>query len=32
VEAGFVTEPEDYWYSSAKDYAGQKGFLDLIFI
>jgi len=32
VEAGFVSEPEDYWYSSAKDYAGQKGFLDLIFI
>jgi len=32
VEAGLVTEPEDYWYSSAKDYAEQKGFLELIFI
>jgi REP element-mobilizing transposase RayT len=25
VSAGFVDEPEDYIYSSARDYAGQKG-------
>jgi hypothetical protein len=25
VEEGFVTRPEDYYYSSARDYAGMKG-------
>ncbi|KAA5549259.1 REP-associated tyrosine transposase [Adhaeribacter rhizoryzae] len=29
VEAGFVREPEDYPYSSAADYAGQKGLVNL---
>jgi len=29
VEAGFVREPEDYPYSSATDYAGHKGMVNL---
>lgn len=29
VEAEVVDEPEYYWYSSARDYAGQKGLLVL---
>lgn len=29
VRAGFVERPEDYIYSSAKDYMGMKGLLDL---
>ena len=29
VEAGFVFKPEDYIYSSAYDYAGGKGMLDV---
>jgi putative transposase len=32
VEAGFVDEPEDYLYSSARDYAGIKGLIDISFI
>jgi len=32
VEAGFVCEPEDYWYSSARDYAGKKGLLEIEFL
>ena len=28
VEAGFVSRPEDYLYSSARDYAGEKGLLE----
>jgi hypothetical protein len=28
VEAGLVFRPEDYIYSSAIDYAGEKGLLD----
>jgi hypothetical protein len=28
VEEGFVFRPEYYKYSSASDYAGQKGLLD----
>ena len=28
VEAGLVYKPEDYVYSSAKDYAGEKGILE----
>ncbi len=27
VEEGFVHRPEDYLYSSAKDYVGEKGYL-----
>jgi len=29
VKAGFVTQPEDWQYSSARQYAGRQGFLDL---
>jgi putative transposase len=29
VEAGWVDEPEHYLYSSARDYAGIKGLLDI---
>ena len=29
VEAEFVDEPEYYWYSSARDYAEQKGLLEI---
>lgn len=29
VKAGFVTRPEDWFYSSAKRYAGMDGILDL---
>ena len=29
VKAGFVAEPQDYLYSSARDYAGMKGLLDI---
>jgi putative transposase len=32
VEAGIVDEPEQYVFSSARDYAGQKGMLDVEFI
>ena len=32
VEAGLVEEAEYYLYSSAKDYAGKKGLLDVIFL
>lgn len=32
VEAGFVSEPEHWRYSSAIDYAGGKGLLDILFI
>jgi len=32
VEAGFVEEPWDYWYSSARDYAGKKGLIRMDFI
>ena len=28
VEAGLVFNPEDYVYSGARDYSGEKGFLD----
>ena len=28
VEEGIVFRPEDYKYSSASDYAGEKGLLD----
>lgn len=29
VEAEIVDEPEYYWYSSARNYAGEKGLLDV---
>ena len=32
VKAGIVEEPEHYLYSSARDYAGMKGLLDIDFI
>ncbi|WP_317175529.1 hypothetical protein [Pontibacter beigongshangensis] len=32
VEAGFVEEPWEYLYSSARDYAGQKGLLDVMLV
>ncbi len=32
VEAGIVTRPEDYLYSSAGDYAGEKGMVNVILI
>ena len=32
VEAGLVERPEDYLYSSARDYAGIKGLLDIEFL
>jgi hypothetical protein len=31
-EEGFVFRPEDYLYSSATDYAGQKGLLDNVIV
>lgn len=32
VEAGWVDQAEDYLYSSARDYAGLKGLLPILFI
>lgn len=32
VKAGWVDEPEHYLYSSARDYAGGKGLIDVILI
>jgi putative transposase len=32
VEAGFVSSPEDYLYSSARDYCGEKGLLELVLV
>jgi hypothetical protein len=32
VEAGFVEKPEDYLYSSAKDYYGLQGLLDILLV
>jgi putative transposase len=32
VSAGFVEDPEDYLYSSARNYSGRKGMLDIIMI
>jgi REP element-mobilizing transposase RayT len=32
VEEGLVYHPEDYVYSSAKDYSGQKGVLDNVIV
>lgn len=32
VKAGFVEEPEQWYYSSARDYAGQQGRLKVVLI
>jgi putative transposase len=32
VEAGFVEKPEDWLWSSARDYVGSKGLLDILYI
>ncbi len=32
VKAGIVTEPEHYLYSSAADYTGERGMIDINFI
>ncbi|TPE44662.1 REP-associated tyrosine transposase [Pontibacter mangrovi] len=32
VKAGFVEEPEHWYYSSARDYAGEKGRLEVVLI
>ncbi|MBC6111948.1 transposase [Pedobacter fastidiosus] len=32
VVSGFVSKAEDYLYSSARDYCGEKGLLDIILI
>ena len=31
VKAEIVSKPEDYTYSSAVDYSGKKGLLDIMF-
>jgi hypothetical protein len=30
--AGFVEQPEDYLYSSARDYYGIKGLIDILLV
>ena len=32
VKEGIVDKPEDYLYSSARDYAGTKGLLEIEFM
>jgi hypothetical protein len=32
VVSGFVSKPEDYLYSSARNYTGEKGLLEIILI
>ena len=32
VEAGFVDQPREWLYSSARDYGGEKGLIDLMFL
>lgn len=32
VKAGFVEKPEDYLYSSARDYHGMKGLIEISFL
>lgn len=32
VEAGFVVSPEEYLYSSARNYAGIKGLIEVMYI
>jgi hypothetical protein len=32
VEEGLVFKPEDYVYSSARDYSGERGLLDNVIV
>ena len=32
VQAGFVSSPIDWIYSSARDYAGEKGLIEIILL
>ncbi|MBS1680509.1 MAG: hypothetical protein JST48_02245 [Bacteroidetes bacterium] len=32
IEAGFVEREEDYWYSSARDFYGRKGLIELSYV
>ena len=32
VKAGFVSKPEDWLYSSARDYCGQQGMIDVVLV
>lgn len=32
VESGFVSSPEEYLYSSARDYCGEKGLLEVVLV
>jgi REP-associated tyrosine transposase len=32
IEAGIVENPEEYIYSSVKDYSGRKGLLKIVFM
>lgn len=32
VEGGFVENEEDYWYSSARDFYGKKGLIELSYV
>jgi REP-associated tyrosine transposase len=32
IEASNVENPEDYFYSSAKDFTGRKGLLEIVYI
>lgn len=32
VVSGFVDNPDDWLFSSARDYAGRKGLLEMYFI
>jgi len=32
VEAGFVSSPTDWIFSGARDYAGEKGLIDIILL
>ena len=32
VKEGIVSDPEDYLYSSARDYAGRRGLLEIEFL
>ena len=32
IEAGFVANPEDYLYSSARDYYGMRGLVDILLV
>jgi len=32
VKSGLVANPEDYLYSSARDYAGEKGLVEIVLV